>query len=589
MLSTFEKIRALVNPKDRKKVLFLTALMVLTALMQTVGVASIMPFLSVLSDPEIIDKNQLLNTAYIHLNFSSAQSFLYFLGLTAFTLFVAGTILQAVTFWAIVKFSNMQQYELSRRLMHEYLQRPYTFFLTRNSSDLAKTVLHETSQAINGALMPAMRLLSQIILAAFVIALLIAINPFLSILIALLVGGIYGIIYILARTWLINIGKDRVNANKERYTATAEAFTGAKEIRLLGREADYLERYRKPSKRLAKHEANSTLIADIPQYGIEAFAFGGILVLVIFMASGERGIADALPVIGVYALAGRQIIPAFQKIFTTFSALRYNIPAVDNVLKDLNSELSEKFHQHSDSEKIHPKRSIKLENITFTYPEGKSPAIKNTSIEINAKTTVGFIGPSGSGKSTIVDVLLGLLTPEKGSVFIDDTRLSAENIRQWQRSIGYVPQHIFLADQSIAANIALGVPEEEIDHAAVERAAKLANLHGFVANELPEGYKTIVGERGVRLSGGQRQRIGIARALYRDPEVLFFDEATSALDNATEHAVMEAIHNLTGSKTIILVAHRLSTVKSCDEIFSIKKGNVEEKGNWEQLHLEKNI
>ncbi|WP_019611912.1 ABC transporter ATP-binding protein [Thioalkalivibrio sp. AKL7] len=585
MLQTLYKLNALLDPRDRGKVVLLLILMIATAFMQTAGIASVMPFLAVLSDPGMVHDNEMLRFAYEWLGFESTGRFLYFLGLAAFVLFMTGTALQAFNQWAITRFTHMQQYELSRRLMGDYLSRPFTFFLNRNSGDLAKTVLQETTQAINGALMPALKLVSQLLLAAFIIALLVVVQPWLALIAAAGLGGIYAVIYVASRTWLNRIGLDRVEANRERFTAAAEAFAGAKEIRLLGRERDYLERYRKPSKRFASHQANAVLLQSLPQYAIEAIAFGGVLVLVLYLMAGDGGLAQALPLIGLYALAGRQLIPAFQKIFQQVASLRFNAAAVDSVLRDLGqfSDSTPPLSRNDRLAPLAPTRSIKVQGLTYRYPEHEHPALKDISLEIRARTTVGFVGSSGAGKSTLVDVLLGLLEPEQGTILIDGEPLTRANIRRWQAALGYVPQHIFLADQSVAANIALGVPEDKIDQQAVERVACLANLHEFVIQELPNGYATVIGERGTRLSGGQRQRIGIARALYRDPDVLLFDEATSALDNATERAVMEAIHNLSGAKTIILVAHRLTTVKPCDRIYVLHKGRISEDGSYEEL------
>ncbi|WP_018881904.1 MULTISPECIES: ABC transporter ATP-binding protein [unclassified Thioalkalivibrio] len=585
MLETLRKLNALLDPRDRGKVGLLAILMIVTAFMQTVGIASVMPFLAVLSDPAMVHDNDMLRIAYDWLGFESTSSFLYFLGLAAFVLFVTGTALQALNQWAITRFTHMQQYELSRRLMGDYLARPFTFFLNRNSGDLAKTVLQETTQAINGALLPMLRLVSQGLLALFIIGLLVAAQPWLAMIVAVSLGGIYGGIYVMARTWLNRIGEDRVEANRERFTAAAEAFAGAKEIRLLGRERDYLERYRHPSKRFASHQANAMLLQNLPQYAIEAIAFGGVLLLVLFLMAGDGGLAQALPLIGLYALAGRQLIPAFQKIFQQIASLRFNTAAVDNILKDLGSrpDSTPMIERHDKPKPLAPSMSIEVKGLSYHYPGHEQPALKDVSLEIPARTTVGFVGSSGAGKSTLVDLLLGLLEPDEGQILIDGEPLTRNNARNWQAALGYVPQHIFLADQSVAANIALGVPEDRIDQAAVERAARLANLHNFVTTELPRGYATIIGERGTRLSGGQRQRIGIARALYRDPDVLFFDEATSALDNATERAVMDALHNLSGQKTVVLIAHRLSTVRPCSRIFVFEQGHLMDEGVWEDL------
>ena len=433
--------------------------------------------------------------------------------------------------------------------------------------------------------MPAMRLASFVLLAVMITLLLIVANPTLAIAVAVGLGSVYGLIYFLARKWLSKMGRERVDANRQRFTAAAEAFAGAKEIRLLGREFDYLERYREPSRRMATYEANAMIIESLPMYAIEAIAFGGVLLMVLYLMD-EGGIAHALPLIGLYGLAGKQLIPAFQKIFSTLATIRYNMPAVNNILSDLGKREGSVALYKVDEKmpRLFPQRQVRLQGLAYTYPGSELPALRELELSIPANSTIGIIGSSGSGKSTLIDLILGLLDPEVGRILIDDMVLTQGVMRRWQAAIGYVPQHIFLSDASIAANIALGVPDDQLDHGAVERAARLANLHDFVSSQLPEGYETLVGERGVRLSGGQRQRIGIARALYRDPQVLLFDEATSALDNATERAVMEAIHRLAGSKTILLVAHRLSTVEPCDQIVVLQQGRIVEQGSWSELN-----
>jgi ABC-type multidrug transport system fused ATPase/permease subunit len=585
MLNTVRKLRKLLNPGDSKKVVWLAILLTATALIQTAGIVSVMPFLAVVSDPELVNENALLNFFFTRLNFSSTESFLFFLGISAFLVFTFGTILQALSHWIVTRFAHLQQYHLSRRLMADYLRRPYTFFLTRNSGDLAKTVLQETGHAVNGVLLPAMRLLGFILLTVTIVLTLIVVHPVLAISVALVIGFCYGSVYMLSRSWLHRIGQDRVLANRQRFTASAEAFTGAKEIRLLGRENEYLERYRGPSYRFAMHQANANVLTNLPQYVMEAIAFGGVLLVVLVLMAGDGGVAKALPLIGLYGLAGKQLIPAVNKIFASVAEVRFNMPSVDNVLSDLGDRQGSRPlpNPMKTTSPLIPKDKITIKDLTFRYEGADTPSLKGINLTVNARSTIGVVGSSGAGKSTLIDLILGLLQPEKGEIRIDDVLLCSNSIPQWQATLGYVPQHIFLADQSIAANIALGVPENEIDYEAVEKAARLANLHEFVITELPQGYETDIGERGVRLSGGQRQRIGIARALYRDPSVLVFDEATSALDNATEQSVMDAIHNLAGEKTIFLVAHRLTTVKNCDVICVFSAGELVESGTWDEL------
>jgi ATP-binding cassette, subfamily B, bacterial PglK len=320
----------------------------------------------------------------------------------------------------------------------------------------------------------------------------------------------------------------------------------------------------------------------VPRFALEAIAFGGMLLLILYLMARSGSFAGALPIIALYAFAGYRLMPALQQIYDAFTQLRFAGPALDALHQDLSS-LQAADAQHGPLSPLLLTQAIELNQVSYRYPNAPHPALKGIDLTIPAHSTVGFVGATGSGKTTMVDVILGLLEPQEGHLSVDGLPITAAKRRQWQRAIGYVPQHIYLADDSVAANIAFGVNPKDIDPQAVERAAKIANLHEFVVNDLPQSYATTVGERGVRLSGGQRQRIGIARALYHNPQVLILDEATSALDNLTEQAVMEAVNNLGHDITIILIAHRLSTVRQCDQIYLLERGEVKAGGTYEEL------
>jgi len=299
-----------------------------------------------------------------------------------------------------------------------------------------------------------------------------------------------------------------------------------------------------------------------------------------------------LPVMALYAFAGSRLLPALQAVYKALSALRFGKPALDTLYLEF-TEVGFGTASHGDapapvrSGKFALEDRLEFSNVSYIFPNAEAPALKDISVTIKARTTVALVGSTGAGKTTLADVILGLLPPSSGDVRVDGVSLTAENIPSWQCNIGYVPQHIFLADDTVAGNIAFGVPIEEIDHSAVERAARIAEVHDFIVSRMAEGYQTFVGERGIRLSGGQRQRIGIARALYHDPDVLVLDEATSALDNLTERAVMDAVHNLGHRKTIIIIAHRTSTVRECDRIFMLQHGSLTGEGTYDEM-LESN-
>jgi ABC-type multidrug transport system fused ATPase/permease subunit len=301
----------------------------------------------------------------------------------------------------------------------------------------------------------------------------------------------------------------------------------------------------------------------------------------LYLMAQSGSFASALPIIALYAFAGYRLMPALQQIYGALTQLRFAGPALDALHKDLMS--LQPAGPNTQQPAMPLTQAITLNNIVYCYPNAATPALKGISLTIPAKSTVGLVGATGSGKTTTVDLILGLLDAQEGALAIDGQPITDHNKRAWQRAIGYVPQQIYLADDTVAANIAFGIEPEQIDQTAVEKAAKIANLHEFVISDLPRGYATTVGERGVRLSGGQRQRIGIARAMYHNPQVLILDEATSALDNLTEQAVMEAVHNLGHEITIILIAHRLSTVKECDTIFLLEKGELKGRGRFEEL------
>jgi ABC-type multidrug transport system fused ATPase/permease subunit len=371
----------------------------------------------------------------------------------------------------------------------------------------------------------------------------------------------------------------------------SEAFGGIKEVKVGGIERHWLSRFDSAARQLARTQLIATIVSQMPRFLLEIIAFGGMLLLLLFLMARGDGLQTVLPIVSLYALAGYRLLPALQLVYRELTILKFTVPALNRLYEDISEQRTE-FQNESEPDESSqalierlptPRQSIRLENITYTYPNAKTPTLSQLNISIAAQTTVGFVGKSGSGKTTAVDIILGLLKPEAGQLRVDDVVITAENYGAWQKILGYVPQHIFLSDESIAANIAFGVPRRRIDLQAVERAARIANLHDFVVSELPNGYHTLVGERGLRLSGGQRQRIGIARALYHEPKVIIMDEATSALDNMTELAVMDAVHNLHSSTTVLLIAHRLTTVRDCDHIYLLDHGKVIGEGSYDEL------
>ena len=587
-MQTFKKLLFLLTPKERKRAFLLTIIMLIMALLDMIGVASILPFIAILTNPSLVETNIILNIIFEAssvVGVENVQQFLFFLGVTVFIILISSLAFKALTTYLQVHFIEMCQYNLSKNLVEGYLFQPYSWFLSRHSADLGKTILSEVSTVISSGVGPILELISRGFVALALISLLLIADPKLTIIVGISLGVIYWLIFNFIRVYLKRFGAERLRNNESRFKSISEAFGAAKEVKVGGLEQAYIKSYSVPAHSFAKINSYVLLISALPRFFLEAVAFGGILIIILYQMSQTENFNNILPIISLYVFAGYRMIPALQQIYISFNQLTFVGPSLDKLYDDFKKIKTVKPNQ--DQGQIFLNKTIDLKGISYTYPNISRTTLKDINLSIPAKSTIGLIGATGSGKTTTVDIILGLLEAQKGTVVVDGQIITKKNSRSWQRSIGYVPQHIFLSDDTIASNIAFGVEPKNIDHAAVEKASKIANLHQFVLDELPAKYQTTIGERGIRLSGGQRQRIGIARALYHDPLVLILDEATSSLDNETEKAVMDAVNNLRKEITIILIAHRLNTVKNCDTIFKLDKGQLVGAGTFDEIINEK--
>ena len=583
-MQTFKKLLFLLSPDERKNAVFLLIMIMMMALLDVIGVASILPFMAVLTKPSIIETNLILNTMFQFskiFGVENSQQFIFALGILVFLLLVFSLTFKALTTYAQMRFVLMREYSIGRRLIKGYLYQPYSWFLGRHSADLGKTILSEVGQVIGLGLGQMMELIAKGVVAIAIITLLIIVDPKLAFIVGLSLAGIYLFIFYFIRGYLKRIGNKRLKNNQLRFTAVSEAFGAAKEVKVGGLEQTYIKSFSDSAKIFAQSQASSQVVSQLPRFILEAIAFGGILLITLYIMALTGSFNSALPVISLYVFAGYRLMPALQQIYSSFTQLTFVGPSLDKLTSDIKN--LKPFNGNQDKGVLSLNKAITLKNIHYEYPNASRTALKNINLSILAKSTVGIVGATGSGKTTTVDIILGLLEPQKGALEVDGKVITQHNSRSWQRSIGYVPQHIYLSDDTIAANIAFGVEPHDIDLIAVEKAAKIANLHNFLIDELPEQYQTTIGERGVRLSGGQRQRIGIARALYYNPSILILDEATSALDSQTEKAVMDAVNNLRKDITIIIIAHRLATIKKCDKIFLLEKGQIKNEGTFEEL------
>lgn len=587
MLDVFNKLFSLLSVREKRRFHVLCVVMLVMSAADVFGISTVLVLLNVLTDPSIIQEQSQLKWAYHTFGFTSDERFQLFLTLGVFCAVLTSLAIRALGNYAIVRYSAMRGYTLSTRLLETYLNQPYVWFLERNSSEISKTVLQEVGRLVSAVLIPALSLLANSVLVISLFGLMVFLEPVIATVAASVIGGGYLVIYVFTRRLLARYGQDLVDANALRFKLTQEAAGGFKEVKLLGMEKHYVGRFVRPARRIASLNAIVHVIRELPRFGLEAVTFGVMLGAVMFLQLQNDGqLAAAIPVLGTFAFAVMRLLPAAQQVYHSAASIRNGKPLLDDIHRDAQDAKRRMVDTRlgkRDGRRLSFGDRLEIRKATFTYPNTDKAALHGLDMVIPAQATIGIVGGSGAGKTTLVDAILGLLTLDQGEIIVDGTVINRDNLQAWRNALGYVPQSIYLTDSTLAENIAFGIDRDKIDMAAVERASKTAALHKYVTEDLKHGYDTMVGERGVRLSGGQRQRIGIARALYHDPDVLIFDEATSALDNLTERAVIEAIKNIAHQKTVIMIAHRLSTVRNCDRIFLLEHGKAVASGKFDEL------
>lgn len=583
-MKMFKKLLFLLDANELKKLCFLLIMILIMALLEMMGVASVLPFMAILANPDIVETNNILKTIFEFSNkfgIENNHQFLFAMGIVVFVLLIFSLIFKALTTYFQLRFIFLLEYSLSKRLVTGYLHQPYNWFLNRHSSDIGKTILSEVGQVVGSGINQIVEIIAKSMVVIALTTLLILTNPKLALIVGFVLGVAYWLIYKFTKNYLDYIGKKRLKSNEFRFKSISEAFSAAKEIKVGGLEEAYIKRYAEPARFFALFQATASAVSQLPRFALEAIAFGGVILMILYLMAITGDFDNALPVISLYVFAGYRLLPALQQIYASFSKLAFFGPSFNNLYDDFKNIYPIKLNQNKDILSLN--KEIILKDIYYNYPNASRTALKGINLKIPVKTTVGLVGATGSGKTTTVDIILGLLEAQKGDLEVDGQIINKQNSRAWQRSIGYVPQNIYLSDDTISANIAIGIESKDINQEAVEKACKIANLHDFISNELPNKYQTTIGERGIRLSGGQRQRIGIARALYHEPKVLILDEATSSLDNLTERKVMDEVNKLSKDITVIIIAHRLSSIKKCDKIFYLENGRIKNQGTFDEL------
>jgi ABC-type multidrug transport system fused ATPase/permease subunit len=590
-LSLWRRGISLLDSRERRSAWLVLGIVILSAISAALMVGSILPFLTVLSDPSRIRTVPQLAWAYDWFGFSSQYEFLIALGVGTIVMIVAANAMQMLRVYAVSRFTMLRMHSISHRLLERYLKQPYEFFLTAHSSDMSSRILNESTQVVQYFLRPAAEVISSVITLVMVLGVVIFVNPLIALLATTLLGAAFAVALFLSSRKLGVMGQVRNTSNKARFRIAGEALAGIKDIKLMESERVFLSRYDRHSLMMAHSNVSKNVLTQLPPFVIQTLIFSGAILFCLFLLDpGADNPADAMielvPTLGVMALAAQRLMPELSRLFANTGLLRYGRAAVDAVHEGLCIGTTESGDLRAEVAPIPFSSEIVLDEIGYCYPNAARAGLESISLQIRAGERIGIVGTSGAGKTTLADILLGLLQPSEGEIRVDGVPITPDRLSAWRRSVGYVPQEIYLLDASVSENIAFGVPPGKIDQSRVEAAARLAQLDAFVRDELPEGYETPVGERGLRLSGGQRQRIGIARALYRDAELIVLDEATSALDSVTEQEVMTATDELPGEKTVVMIAHRLSTVRGCDRILVLDKGRVAGFDTWDRLHEE---
>jgi len=581
MLSFYKKIFILLDGRDKKRLYGILFLSLFASILEALGAASVMPFFALASSPELFDSYLIKFRVYEIFSEIDSGSALIIVGYVSLIVFTLSLVAKALVLHLQIRFALLQEWKISEKLFHLYTNQDFSWFLANKPSEMSKNILSDINYFINQSLLSMIVATSQIGLVVILITLLLILTPGWTLIIASIFIGTYLILHLSLKNLHKKIGASRTNSNTLRFKFVNEAFMSIKILKLYKLEDFFCSHFSEASKNYATTQSFSQSLTHLPRFIIEGIAFGGMLLFVIISAQVGDGFLATLPIFVLIAYAGYKILPALQQIYVGFSSASFAQKSLTNIQNDFLN-LKKNLDTCKNQKHIEFQYSIKVRNLKFNYPNKQSNAVDIPGLEIARGQKIGFVGRTGSGKTTLVDLLIGIVQPTAGSILIDDKPLSEEYMFSWQQKIGYVPQSVYLTDDSILSNVAFGADVADLNYELLSRVCEIACLNDFV-KDLPHGLHTRLGEHGGSLSGGEKQRIGLARALYRQPEVLILDEATSALDPKTESKVLKNLKQGFKDITIFSIAHRLNTVIDSDCIFLLEKGEIVSYGTYDQL------
>jgi len=550
--------------------------------MEFIGIGSIVPYIAVLSNPGIVETNSILIFFRDLTGFIQIKEYIFFLGICTIILVLFGNLFSMLSLYVTLAFGHRVGQEWTDRLFSHYLRKDYLYHTRHNTAQLTSNVVVEVGRVLHGILIPVLKATAKFSLLLILLTASLLYSPVITTIIIFVLSSLYGLMYFVVHHKLLEYGSTISSLTAKRFRFINEGLGGIKENIVLGTVGFYIRKFENTRRKFANAYIMKEFISTAPKYIIEMVTFGGILSVILFLFYYRSAtFVNVLPKLTFFVVIGYKIIPTIQTIFQSLSQARSSQKPLEIVSDDLLMAGGKK-EKSDDNIYIVPAEKIQLKNIYFKYNEANNNIFNGLNLKVIPGSIIGFAGPTGSGKTTLVDLFLGLISPQEGELLVDGVKIIKKNLRAWQNSLGYVPQNIFLKDGSIKKNIAYGISDSEIDMNRVWKAISQAQLDQFIST-LPSGVDTNVGERGVQLSGGQRQRIGIARALYRSASVLVLDEATSALDGETETGLLDILYSLKESMTILLIAHRLSTLKDCDKIYVLDQGKLITSGTYDDL------
>ena len=574
MKNTLKEFRYIFNRKQKIGLLLLLFAIGIGTFLELAGVTAIMPFINVVMDPSSIQRRWYLKWVYDAFGFQNNTDFIIFVAVVLIVVYVVKNLYLCFMYNMQYRFTYENRRRVATRMLKAYLRQPYSYHRVHPSSELMRNISTDTERMFEGVL-SILQLLTEICVCVVLGIYLFIMDKTITIGVGIIMALFLVIFTIGFKNYIAYIGSEN-----RKYAALIvkwlqQSFGGIKEAKILEREEYFLEQFDQNYKKSAGYDRQYRFLQVAPRPIMEAVCVAALLSVIIFKLLRGTNSTYFVSTLSVFAIGAFRLMPSVNRITSYLSVLMFTKSSIHAVYHDLKEveELEKTEINRREEAPLTVKSMIRVKELSFRYPDADTDVLKDVNLEIRKNQSIALIGPSGAGKTTLADIILGVLEPTSGKVCVDDTDIQ-EHMNAWHKNIGYIPQTIYLMDATIRENIAFGIPDQEIDEARLDRAVKEAQLKEFV-DGLKDGLGTVIGESGVRLSGGQRQRIGIARALYNDPDVLVLDEATSALDNETERAVMEAIDGLAGSKTLIIIAHRLTTIKNCDVVYEVKNGNVE--------------